>query len=258
MTPALVLALTLLAAPPAATTDAEPLPPGAPTDPYELSAWCYGALGEYLTVYETVKPDLRDIDKMFGAPVIEDEPYQSDMAAARQELKLIGEAVTAAEKASPRPIAPIGAEAIRQGAGIWSVAETKTHRELARAWLTWALPDRCDVVARQLAARSALLGKALSYNSGASSPPSDDTPALPPSPAGKPAAELAAPTPPPQQNPPPAAVVSAPPTEPPMTPPAEPAVAQAPPTPATPPPSAAQTAPPPATAPSDQSSEPTL
>ena len=205
MTPALVLALTLMTAgaPAAAATDAEPLPAGAPSDPYELTAWCYGALGEYLTVYETVKPDLRDIDKMFGTPVLEDEPYQADMAAARQELKMIGEAVTAAEKASPRPIAPIGVAAIKQGAGIWAVALTKPHRALARAWLTWALPDRCDTVARQLQARSALLGKALTYNNR----PSQEPPRQPQSPIEAPPADVAAPAPPPpaQEAAPPAA-----------------------------------------------------
>ena len=67
----LALALTLLLAdaqpaatpppdaPPAAADVGEPLPPGAPTDSYELSAWCYGALDEYLTIYERVKPDLQ-------------------------------------------------------------------------------------------------------------------------------------------------------------------------------------------------------
>jgi len=270
MTPALALALSLMTAgaPAAAATDAEPLPAGAPSDPYELTAWCYGALGEYLTVYETVKPDLRDIDKMFGTSVIEDEPYQSDMAAARQELKMIGESVTAAEKASPRPIAPIGAEAIREGAGIWSVAESKTRRELARAWLTWALPDRCDVVARQLAARSVLLGKALSYNNGPGASDAAPSQPLAPEAANAAAAATPEPQPPTQEAPPPAAALpppesqptaeaAAPPSEPPAEPvrTPQPAAAEAP---SAPSPTEDQAAPPPATASSDQSSEPIL
>lgn len=164
----MVLALTLMAtaAPSSLDEGGEPLPPSAPTDSYELSAWCYGALDEYLLVYEKVKPDLRDIDHMFGTSVVEDEPYQSDMAAAHDELKMIGQSVTAAEQASPRPIAPRGLVAMRKGRSIWSLAEAKTHRELARAWLLWALPDRCDSNARDLIKRSAILGKALSYNNG--------------------------------------------------------------------------------------------
>jgi hypothetical protein len=176
MTP-LFLALTLMAASPAPDDGGEPLPPGAPTDPYELSAWCYGALGEYLAIYDKVKPDLRDIDRMFGEPVKESEPYQSDMAAARAELKIIGASVTNAEKASDQPISELGVAAIKRGRDIWSVAETKTSRELARAWLTWALPDRCDTNARELTARSVLLGRALKYNAhdAASSAPAAST-----------------------------------------------------------------------------------
>ena len=174
----LLLALTLTtAAPPPDDSAGEPLPPGAPTDPYELSAWCYGALGEYLAIYDKVKPDLRDIDHMFGTSgVVEDEPYQSDMAAYRVELKLIGDAVTDAEKASPDAISERGVAAMRRGREIWSVAEAKTSRELARAWLGWALPDRCDANARELATRSIVLGKALRYNEGDKAAPPSMTP----------------------------------------------------------------------------------
>lgn len=186
MTP-LFLALALMAAAPAPDDGGgEPLPPGAPTDPYELSAWCYGALGEYLAIYEKVKPDLRDIDRMFGEPVKESEPYQSDMAAARAELKIIGASVTAAEKASDQPIAERGVAEIKKGRDIWSIAETKTSRELARAWLTWALPDKCDTNARELSARSVLLGRALKYNAG-----DPATPAAAPAPADQAAAPAA-------------------------------------------------------------------
>jgi hypothetical protein len=167
MIPALILAFSLVTAAPAPDDGGgEPLPPGAPSDSYELGAWCYGALNEYLLIYDEVKPDLRDIDRMFGSSVVEAEPYQSDMAAARDELKLIGDAVTDAEKASPRPIAERGAAAMRQGEAIWSLAEAKPHRELARAWMLWALPDACDANARDLMTRSLILGRALSYNAG--------------------------------------------------------------------------------------------
>jgi hypothetical protein len=167
MIPALALALSLMLADTPPAPDAgggEPLPPGAPTDSYQLSAWCYGALDEYLGIYDRVKPDLRDMDHMFGTSVVEDEPYHSDMAAAHVELKMIGDSVTQAEKASPRPISEQGAAAMQQGRSIWSVAESKPHRELARAWMLWALPDRCDSNARELAQRSLLFGKALGYN----------------------------------------------------------------------------------------------
>jgi hypothetical protein len=220
MTPALILAATLAVAQPVTDTSGagEPLPPGAPTDSYELAAWCYGALNEYLTVYDKVIPDLKDIDRMFGTSVIEDKPYKSDMAAARVEMKMIAASVTDAEKASPEPIAERGLAALRQGQSIWSVAEGKSERELARAWLLWALPDRCDSNARELTQRSLLLGRALKYNTAAPAeapkpPPSPDQaaasdtidsilskgqePDAPPAASDAPAGSDAAPAPPP-------------------------------------------------------------
>ena len=161
----------------------EPLPAGAPTQPYELAAWCYGAMSEYLSIYDTVKPDLRAIDKLFGSSVKnEKEPYAQDMAAARDELKILAGAVEAAEKASPQVIAPRGVTAVNSGRAIWSVAEQGTHRELARAWLSWGLPDRCDSNARELAAKSALLGQVLKYNvpSATDAPPATPAPAAAP------------------------------------------------------------------------------
>lgn len=179
--PALAFAFALAASDPSPTVEAEPLPAGAPTRDYPLAAWCYGALSEYLDVYQRVIPDLRAIDKMFGtSEPHEKQPYADDMAAARIELKVIAHAVQSAEQASPSPIAPQGVEAINQGRSIWRPAEMKTRRELARAWLTWALPDRCASNAKALIAKSALLGQALNYND----PSATDAPApAAPSPA---------------------------------------------------------------------------
>ncbi len=189
---ALALSLMLADAPPPDQSVGEPLPPGAPTDSYQLSAWCYGALDEYLAIYQKVKPDLRDIDHMFGTSVVEDEPYHADMAAARDELKMIAGSVTEAEKASPRPISDQGADAIKQGRAIWSLAEAKSTRELARAWMLWALPDRCDSNAKELTQKSILFGKALNYNNQPA--PTSSVPASG-VPSASPPADAAAPPP---------------------------------------------------------------
>jgi len=191
-----LLASTSWAQTPPAADPGEPLPPGAPTEPYELSAWCFGALDEYLIIYDEVKPDLRAIDKMWGSSVQDEkEPYAQDMAAARKERKVLAGAVQAAEKASPDAIAPRGLAAIKKGRSIWASVEIKTHRELARAWLSWGLPDRCDSNARELAANAAVLGAALKYNAPApETPPAPDaTPT--PTPAPAPPAETPAPRP---------------------------------------------------------------
>jgi len=188
--------------------EGEPLPPGAPTDPYLLAAWCYGAMSEYLTIYESVKPDLKDIDRLFGTSVKnEPEPYAADIAAARVELKVLGGAVTAAEQASAQVISPQGVQAVKFGRSIWTPVEEKTRRELARAWLSWALPDRCDSNAHELTAKSALLGQVLKYNAGSATDPAPPPPESGPAPTanaapaadtpttGAPGADAAAPSP---------------------------------------------------------------
>jgi hypothetical protein len=165
-------------APTAATTpapvDGEPLPADAPKQPYELAAWCYGAMDQYLYIYDQIIPELRDIDRRFGSSVKDEKrPYAADMAAARVELDVLRNAVVAAEKASIKVIAPEGVRSVNQGRDIWGPAQMHTRRELARAWLSWALPDRCDANARELTAKSNLLGEALKYNG----PSATDAPA---------------------------------------------------------------------------------
>src|SRR5215472_14842625 len=114
--PALALAFALAASDPAPAADAEPLPAGAPTRDYPLAAWCYGALSEYLDIYQRVIPELRAIDKAWGTSrPNEKEPYAQDMAAFRVELKVLAQAVQSAEQASPSAIAPQGVIAINQG-----------------------------------------------------------------------------------------------------------------------------------------------
>ena len=137
MAPALILALMLAAANTPSAQEGEPLPTGAPTDEYMLAGWCYGALAEYLAIYPQVKPDLVDIDKMFGTPVKEDAPYADDIAAAHVELKVFADAIQAAEKASPQPIAPRGALAIRAGQQAVSFAKAIDD---VRPFLEQAIP----------------------------------------------------------------------------------------------------------------------
>src|SRR5580704_7720792 len=167
-----LMALSILAAEPATEPPANPdpaaagrqsedIPPGAPTDDYGFVSWCYGATDEYLTIYTKVLPDLKDIDKTFGTPVKEDVPYAADVAAEHKALKRFGDAIAAAEKATPDPInSTEGQAAIAKGRSIWSVAETLPERKLADAWLFWGIPVRCERTAKSLHAHSiAALGK---------------------------------------------------------------------------------------------------
>jgi len=186
------------AAPPA-PVDEDGVPPGAPTDDYLFVAWCYGATDEYLDIYERVKPDLKAIDKLFGSPVKEAEPYASDVADEHKALKRFAAAITAAEKASVHPIGEQGAAAMNQGRMIWRAAEMEPHRKLADAWLFWGIPNRCEKTAAALRARSVLMGQALAKDA----PTPDAPPVSALSPQAKPQPEAAPVTPPqPQPDPP--------------------------------------------------------
>jgi hypothetical protein len=171
MPQALLFALLLATANPA---PADEIPPGAPSDDYGLVAWCYGALGEYLSIYDDIKPDLKAIDKAFGTPVVEAEPYSADMAEARKAEKRFAAAMEAAEKASPAPIAQHGADSIEKGRTIWSAVRLKSRRNLVDAWLFWGVPDRCETTSAALKTRSTLLGQAMAV-----SPPKVDAPPNP-------------------------------------------------------------------------------
>lgn len=229
MVPAALIALSLLAAEPAAQppaaspaahaplragphavaaavsesadadADAGDIPPGAPTDDYGFVAWCYGALGEYLTIYDQVVPDLKDIDKMFGTSVQEDMPYTADVAAERVALKRFGSAIEAAERVSATPIATDGAADIQAGRGIWAAAKLQTRRKLADAWLFWGIPKRCETTARALKAHSATHGQA----AAPSGPSAIELAAAEPAPTidDRQAKALAAASPPPTQAP---------------------------------------------------------
>ena len=125
MAKAALLALALFAAAPAFAADppatisiqdqgSDEVPPGAPTDDYGFVAWCYGALDESLSVYDTVLPDLKDIDAKFGSPVKEATPYAEDIVDEHKALKRFAAAMEAAERASPQPIAEHGVAAIKR------------------------------------------------------------------------------------------------------------------------------------------------
>jgi hypothetical protein len=172
-----------------ADDDEGDIPAGAPTDDYGFTAWCYGALGEYLTIYDTVVPDLKDIDKMFGTSVQEDMPYTADVAAERVALKRFGAALSQAERASAKPIADTGVAAIQSGRGIWAAAKLQPHRKLADAWLFWGIPKRCETAAKALKTRSTPLPESASAPSAIQlamaepAPTVDSLPAPPKSPA---------------------------------------------------------------------------
>jgi hypothetical protein len=139
----------------------------APTDDYGYVSWCYGALGGYLDLYDKVMPEVTRIEKAFPGPDGVEaslKTYPEMRAQARLDLKTFTGAITAAEKASPRPIADYGRAAINKGRTVWAGSETVNKARLAQVWMSWSPPGDCETRAKTLEKRSNVLGKALIYN----------------------------------------------------------------------------------------------
>jgi cell division septation protein DedD len=197
-------------------------PNAPPTDEYGYVAWCYGALGSYISLYDRVMPEVTRIEKAFPGPegvAAALKTYPEIKAQAQKDLKTYSSAITAAEKASPRPISEYGGAQVKRGAAVWGGADTVDKARLAQMWMSWEPPGDCEKRAKALEIKSTILGKALNYNTTSGVTPSTEpppaqeptpapamaTPPPAPEPAPEPKAEpVAAPTPPKAAKPAPA------------------------------------------------------
>lgn len=159
------------------------LPPGAPHDDYQFVSWCYGNLRGYLDLHDRVMPEVTRIETTYRPPdrkLSDDLKVYADMQkAGRAQLKTFQAAMTAAEKASLKPINIVGGQAVIKGRSIWEVTPDVTPARLAQEWMSWALPARCETVAKDLQARATLLGASFKANDEAEPPPAPDAPAPP-------------------------------------------------------------------------------
>jgi len=169
MANALLLALALLAQDPSAAPQATAQGPNAPpADEYGYVAWCYGALGGYAALYDRVMPEVTRIEKAFPGPdgvAASLKTYPELKAQAQKDLKTFASAITAAEKASPRPISEYGGAQVKRGSAIWQGADSVDKARLAQMWMSWSPPGDCERRAKTLETKSTILGKALNYNS---------------------------------------------------------------------------------------------
>lgn len=164
---------------PAASAEADRLPTGAPKDDYQFVAWCYGALRGYLDMHDEMMPEVTRIEGQFrkpGTKLEDDLKVYADMRRDGQaQLKAFQASLTAAEKASVRPINTIGAQAVRQGRQIWNTGPEVTKARKAQEWMSWALPARCESVSAALEQRSKLMAATLNANQPAGEPPASAT-----------------------------------------------------------------------------------
>jgi hypothetical protein len=164
------------AAPAAAAPPAEPpVPSGAPTEDYPFVAWCYGVLSGYLDLHDQVMPEVTRIESEFrrpGSKLSDDlKVYADAQRQGRADLKRFRAALTAAEKASLKPINVIGAEALQRGHSVWNHGPEISKARLAQEWMSWTLPKRCGVTADALEKRAKLLGASFQVN--AEPPPAE-------------------------------------------------------------------------------------
>lgn len=193
MANALFLALALFAQ----DGQASQSPNAPPTDEYGYVAWCYGALGGYANLYDRVMPEVTRIEKAFPGPdgvAASLKTYPEMREQAQKDLKVFASAITAAEKASPRPISEYGGAQVKRGQSVWQGADTVDKARLAQMWMSWSPPGDCEKRAKALETRSTILGKALNYNNAAaaskSAPPAEASNSAP---SATPAAEPATP-----------------------------------------------------------------
>lgn len=186
---ALLIALALFAAadqaatPAAAGAEDLPWPVGAPRDDYGLVTWCHGALSGYMSLHDQVMPEVTRIETTYRPPgrtLAEDMKVYDDLQKqARKDLKLFERAIGAAEKASIKPLAPIGAEQIKRGQAVWSGAANLSKARIAQEWMSWSLPVRCGPTAERLEKNAKLMGAALDPTAEASPTPVAEGPAAP-------------------------------------------------------------------------------
>ena len=144
------------------------LPTGAPSEDYPFVAWCYGALRGYLDLHDQVMPEVTRIEGAYrkpGTKLSDDLKVYADMQKEGiAQLRLYRSAMTAAEKASLRPINTVGAAAVLRGRAVWKDAPNVPKARLAQEWMSWTLPDRCGKTAQSLEQRATLLGASFRVN----------------------------------------------------------------------------------------------
>jgi hypothetical protein len=192
--------LSLIFALALAAQDQQPAPPEAPApapdaatrrsggphsqrraqDDYQFVGWCYGALRGYLDLHDEVMPEVTAHREHLPPAGLEPAGRSEGLCHmekdGRAKLKMFQTALTAAERASPRPINVQGAAAVRQGQNIWRASGDVTKARKAQEWMSWVLPARCERIAGSLEARAKLSGAALRANAPKEEPAPEKLP----------------------------------------------------------------------------------
>jgi len=142
--------------------EAEPLPPGAPSDDYGFVAWCRGALGGHLDLFKMVQGDLNALPD--PDPKVTAAADAEMVQAGKQYLAFYDQALDTAEKASPENLSPRRVAAEKTGRSIWDAAAKAETKTRMWSWVMWVLPGRCEYASERLYEKSMLKGQALGVN----------------------------------------------------------------------------------------------
>ena len=131
----------------------DPFPTGAPTDDYGFMAWCYGALGGHVDLYDKVLPEVRRIEVEFpdsSTPIDKVMTgYASQHALGKRILAGYERALVGMEAAG-RTGGQDRSVGVTAGRQVWQGAESADVRQLAQLWMSWGLPGRCQATAKRL------------------------------------------------------------------------------------------------------------
>lgn len=137
----------------------------APSEPFQLVAWCAGAVEGYLRLKPDIFDEVKRIETTYrrpGSNLAEDLKDYADMEKdARRQMLVYQKAIQAAEKASPNDLSLTGQRAYERGLAVWAAPASSTRARVAQEWMSWALPATCETTAKGLTTRASLMGEAL-------------------------------------------------------------------------------------------------
>ena len=150
---ALALALGASAPAPRPVDAAAPNDASAPADDYGFVAWCEGALGGHMALYEIVRPQLDDKARKDGDATDLKETARMDaerMSAGVEYLALYARALKRDDARTHRAHAAEADRDRAMGQAIWTAARQADPTTRMWSWLMWELPARCETAAHRL------------------------------------------------------------------------------------------------------------
>lgn len=151
-----------VAAPVAAPVPAPAEQTGAPLDDYGFVAWCEGALGGHMALYDLVRPQLDEMVRKeeAGDDIKENARIDAErMAAGREYLQLYEHALKVADIRTHGRDRARADKARTIGQGIWFAARAAEPNTRMWSWLMWELPARCEIAAHALEKQPARKGR---------------------------------------------------------------------------------------------------